>query len=466
MQLIPSILSAQNITEQSIIAPRDEKEQQRQLIASWMASFKDDYVAHAVWGDNFAKVVETGAVLPAEAVLRTKRIVEYEKGGLYGQRGKKTIPRFSEEIAKSLEVLEVDEEKTLRTLLALEKKEKAALSDEEYNELKQLTNKIILKTFVKKDMIWLSQHFVNSIGEKTVAKREAIKNIYESLPEETKKKLIEFVAKDMSENNTAEYQNLLAELDIKINQSQALRLKHFIFASLKLPQQKLTEEELHRFNELVNKKTLTNSQRKTMKRLLRKEYGLWISFNRNGIEIEESPSYPFRRRKVLLTLSFDVDVCDIEIAYDEYRGRLIDKYLAHKFTQWVQKGIDMSLCYKTLMSVRNTVFGTAKLNCEIRASKNSVAWAYGEIAIVRGKGSEITGMMKGEAILLAPFQNGGEFFSLPLCEPHTVVIGKKNSLEKYSEKLKNMGAEFAYIENLTLEQQALFNCPAEKVSAK
>ena len=90
MYAIPSFLSAQDIIEHSIVTPKDEKEQQRQLIASWMARFKDDYVAHAVWGDNFAKVVESGAVLPAEAVLRTTGNVEYEKGGLYGQRGRKT----------------------------------------------------------------------------------------------------------------------------------------------------------------------------------------------------------------------------------------------------------------------------------------------------------------------------------------------------------------------------------------
>ena len=280
-----------------------------------------------------------------------------------------------------------------------------------------------------------------------------------------KKRLIEFVAKDMSENNTTEYLNLLADLDIKIDESQAHILNYFIFASLEFPKHKLTEGELHRFNELVKKTILTNKQRKTMKLLLRMKYGLWISFQRNGTEIEQSSFYPFRRREVLCTLSSTLatDVCDIEIAYDEYRGRLIDKYLAHKFTQWVQKGVDMSLCYKTLMNVRDTVFGTAKLNCEIRARKNSVAWDYGEIAIVRGKGSEIIGMMRGEALLLAPCQNGGEFFSLSLCEPHTVVIGKKSSLEKYSEKLKSMGVEFAYIENLTLEQQALFNCSAENV---
>lgn len=428
---------------------------QRQLVSSWVEKFKNDFVAHAVWGDNFAKVIESGAILPGEAVLRSSGTVEYEEGRMYGQRGTKKKIQLSEEMAKSLEVLDPKDEEKLNELLELDKKEKTQISEEELKELKQLKNQMKPTTLEGKDKLQSSQSFMNNRNEKAVAVREEIKNIYENLAKEKKAKLVEFVINDLSDENYDEYLNLLKDLKIDIDERGAFRLNEFIFA-VEFPKHQLTEVGQRRFEELSKKIILTDDQRKEIKALTRKKYGLPFLFKVVTV-------YPtnFTRKEAIKKL-MEQNSCplvDINIAYDEYKEKQLDRYLAHKFNQWTRKGTSQEKANGTLTDLREMTLQNGKLNCQIRAMRNGINWEYGNIVVARGEGSNIMlgEVSDREVSLLAPWQNEGNFFTLPLQEPNTIVIGKKNALEKYSESLKNMGVGFAYIENLTPEQKSLFS---------
>ncbi len=63
----------------------------REKVKDWLDKYRTDYVAHAVWKTNVASVLQSMSISPAEAVLRQKREVEYEKGSGYDCRGKENL---------------------------------------------------------------------------------------------------------------------------------------------------------------------------------------------------------------------------------------------------------------------------------------------------------------------------------------------------------------------------------------
>lgn len=63
-----------------------------------------------------------------------------------------------------------------------------------------------------------------------------------------------------------------------------------------------------------------------------------------------------------------------------------------------------------------------------------------------------------EVSLLTPWMNNGKFFSLPLVQNETFILGKREKLEPFSKVLSWMGAKYVYVENLTDEQKKFFNC--------
>lgn len=74
-------------------------------IGTWLKQYRQDFVAHAIFQvENVSKILQAGAVKPAEQLFREEGEVEFEKGSTYGSRGKsvwspKNREKF-EEIAK------------------------------------------------------------------------------------------------------------------------------------------------------------------------------------------------------------------------------------------------------------------------------------------------------------------------------------------------------------------------------
>jgi hypothetical protein len=154
------------------------------------------------------------------------------------------------------------------------------------------------------------------------------------------------------------------------------------------------------------------------------------------------------------------------IVHDLHKNNAIDTYLSRKYTKWMKKRPeDKTIFINTLYLTRKHRLLFDKMNPEIRAERNSIRWSYGDIAILRGNPSSIIAgdckfrqdVKSGEVLLLSPFMNNGKFFSLPLVQEETFILGKQASLQPFAEELDQMGAKYAYLENLTVEQQLFFN---------
>ena len=101
-----------------------------------------------------------------------------------------------------------------------------------------------------------------------------------------------------------------------------------------------------------------------------------------------------------------------------------------------------------------------KLNDNIRALYNKIAWKYGNVVVLRGNGLDIIDNKKppvGEAQLLYPWQNGGEPFCLNLDNEDTIILGPKKEIEEHCKNinLKNI----VFFEDLTHSQRRLLSVP-------
>jgi hypothetical protein len=59
----------------------------KNLLAEWIDGHEKSYIAHAVWGDNVAAVLQKGVLKSAEQLARERQTFSYEKGGMHGIRG-------------------------------------------------------------------------------------------------------------------------------------------------------------------------------------------------------------------------------------------------------------------------------------------------------------------------------------------------------------------------------------------
>lgn len=221
--------------------------------------------------------------------------------------------------------------------------------------------------------------------------------------------------------------------------------------------EKLTEEEKREFEKLSEKRNFFD-QRSRFKYLLRKKQGIDIEFENNGKEVTAKGC--FLRYGELRKQGYS-DPSDAALKYF-YKKDILNKYLAHKYEKWTKKGISPMAAYLALQNAHDKVLclQSSKLNFDIRAMKSKIAWSYGNTIILRGKTEGITSHnASNEVFLLAPWQNRGEYFSLPLAQEDTIVIGPRNELEPIVKVLKTIGAKFAYLESLTKEQKEFFEVP-------
>jgi hypothetical protein len=417
----------QSIENSSINHPIDpiqeeNKKTHQTIVENWLTNHKSDFIAHAVWGTNFEKIMadkENPTIMPSESILREKGLVEFEQGSMHGQRGELKRTLLTDVELNQLEVLEEEDQEKLDTLNALKKEETITVN--EFEELKNLRKKIQAygKSHMRKANPMSREDFNIKLEEELLNKMKN-ENISIAFLQRTKKDLFE-----------------------KEGYAQ------------------LTEVEQARFQELNAKVRLTNQQRSELHFLERNKYGLgFVIINTHHFQ-DAFVSNPTRFRVIEeLAKKHCTDRINIPIAYDQQKGKIADKYLAYKFKKLSQKE-NPKIVFKLLLKARQAIFEVSKLNAEIRTLKNEIAWSYGNVAILRGKTEGILAQsnITGENLLLEPWQNNGDFFSLPLAEENTLVIGTIKELAPHKKEMDTLGIKYAFTEYLSEDQQRLFRVP-------
>lgn len=399
---------------------------QQKIAQVWIENNGQDFAAHAVWKGNLPSIIEDGAVRPAEAVLRQKGQAEYEMG-MYKQRGKIILPNLSEEDLRALEELDPEMQEQLEFFSTLQSKD--TLERKEHLELEKMDSKALEKeSFTPENLGNLQEALEGAAKEKNEEKMKEIQeNIFQlrmeyikTLPSEDQKKYEELARKEW-----------LGHLGYKILHTSIPHTRHGINFE---------------FNSVEVRKHSSFPKRKGSFKMKRPGY----SVNHN------------RRNKLNdLCEKYNTTIDAIEICYDQKRNNYLDKHLAHKYEKWTKKGVDQDIIDQALYGVRNP---NSHLKVEVRTEKNGIRWSYGNTVILRGKTESISTHShstkdKCELLLLAPWENKGEFFSLPLAQEDTLIIGPREELEPHRQRLGELGARYVFTESLSPEQNKLFETP-------
>lgn len=384
------------LPEKVQLPPFTPNNEQQLLIQNWLSTWKDDFVAHAIWNGNFSSVVKDKAILPAEAILRTKGSVEREKG-TYGNRVIETLPSLTSEDIAALETLDPENESDLQKLLKEQSENPFSVAEKE--KLNELQIKIVTKA----------------------------KELY--------------FGKDKFDSVPSDDQIEYHIFKIKIFKKLKIDIKNC-----------LSDEDFSLYTVLDEK----SDRDKKIKHIQQKKHGI----RNHNIDIN------FKRNEIINQLSIKYNSRShlIQIAYDNQKGGVIARLYAKKLQKHKKKALDI----KTFKNLRNKIYqlynlglsinGTTLIS-EVRTLQNNILWSYGNIAVLRGGGKNIGMDLKGEFGLLHPIDNNGDFFTLALKNPDTLIIGGYQDLYPFSKELDAIEAKYVYIESLTEEQKLFFNIP-------
>lgn len=370
------------------------------VVQEWLNLYQNDFVAHAIWETNVDKVIRSGEVLPAEAVLLKNKAVEYEGGALYGERGvKKLKPLTAEDIAK-IESLSPEEE---ARLVELRGRKEIKITPEEKQELTELAK--ILEDSIEEE---------NSLREQF----NIILLDFDLAPESRQRRLLKWDEPILNA--------LTPENKQKWERAKVLIGKYDNF------NKKMSHE---------------------LRSLERRKVGIHFSIIKDGVKLIPSVGPRF-------ILAFDQLSQDYAVSYRIHNAKRIYTDLAHKYEKWKGK-IDP----RHITDVFLAALETTKLNASVRAANNAIRWDYGNCVVLRGKREGIISHFVsgdrrgGEAVLLHPWENKGDYFTLPLAEEHTMIIGPRKDLEPHAEELGAKNVRFAYLESLTKEQADMLRVP-------
>lgn len=170
----------------------------------------------------------------------------------------------------------------------------------------------------------------------------------------------------------------------------------------------------------------------------------------------------------------------LRLGLDEIAARPIDHMLCDIWNQYQQLCINNtpgSFFVSDLNQFRRSYLGvTFPVSDTIRACYCAVAWGYGDVVVLRGNSTGLLSVMnlprrqrwqdfscrKGqEVFLLAPFENGGEFFFLNLAHQDTLVIGPEHILSQYQADAFAKGIRLVCIEHMNEKQLDFFAVPAD-----
>ncbi len=437
-----------------------------EVMDQWISDFGHDYIAHAVWPGNFEGVVQSRQIMPSEGILRLKKWVEYEAGMQYGERNRIHLPEFSkEDLAKIKQnILTEKDLKKLNELEALLKTQQNEISDAEYKEYRVLNKRHMITYQEAVDIDTLLSQLENEainngsfLTKEQLERRETLSTLTSLSNEEEEE--VEALYR-IPENIRSEWKHEYYEKckDSKLNENEISRWKE-LSPKIKLNQLEYLElkwlRRISKHGFLFKPMTYVD----VLGNLHKQDY-VGILTNVQGIEEELLKGRNEKVDRIFIT----------RIAFQMHEGNPVDKYLAKKYTKAMSQNPEkITECIKKLYQARDIQFHYPKLLPEVRTLKNKIAWNYGDIVVLRGNPQKVTtgnasslepNVKTGEeASLLEPFMNQGEIFNLPIVQEETIILGNRKSLEPYSEKLTEMGAKFVYIDELTPEQKAFFNCP-------
>lgn len=425
MEVRENRLSTDYTDNYSYLEEHQQTQTQRKIVDDWIAQHKDDFVSHAAWSQDAEKnrkfinrgwvkpidvkiigeIIRSGSVMPAEAILYSKGDVEYE-GSFFGCRETKClIPNELDSEVREVFELKKDEAEELSLLQESQKK----VSEEDYRAFKSLKKKII-----------------------------------SSLNEEKRETYLYIEEKDRYTPTSSRPNESLMKLEeVGLNN--------------------LSEEERSQFHKLSLNRTVFE-ERPRLKHLIRKSKGIDLIFNkinRDNIKVRGCPSSRYHQLLSVPFRCFSPE--DLALRYFSDNDTL-KKYLTHKFQLWTKKGIPLDVVNKALVLANDKVLGleSSKLGNTIRTASNRINWNYGDNVILRGNAKDLACFKIGnETALLAPWQNEGKYFTLPLSQEDTLLIGPKSNLQPHAEELNKLGAKYVYLESLTEEQANFFNVPEE-----
>ena len=198
--------------------------QQSQAVELWLEQHQKDFIAHAIWEGNIGKVIQSGAVLPAEAVLKENGEVEYEKGSTHGSRGTFKLIDLTEEDRKAFVELTSEDQPVFNELQSKQNQ----LTLEEQGELKKLD-----------------------------------KLIFDKLEEADQEDYLECKSWLQDDVKVEKYSKSLHDLKQKGLAN-------------------LSEEDQKRYQELSGKDTLSLSEKKRLKILQKKKLGMFCNYKGQG----------------------------------------------------------------------------------------------------------------------------------------------------------------------------------------
>jgi len=168
------------------------------------------------------------------------------------------------------------------------------------------------------------------------------------------------------------------------------------------------------------------------------------------------------------------------VAWDMIMQDTLDKQLAKvwKTLTALNTTDDNRKIGLTLYEFRNNLIGMQSAACNMRQLET---WGESQILIMRGKIDSISSVINKARfdfqlklpieevrfdshhfprILLQPFENNGEFFSIDLANEDTLVIGSQAILKIYEHDIKRLGIRTFNIEDMNAEQLKFFKVPA------
>lgn len=141
--------------------------------------------------------------------------------------------------------------------------------------------------------------------------------------------------------------------------------------------------------------------------------------------------------------------------FDDRLAAIFNYYCQLKETHYPQ--ISLKHIFQDLYELRQKMFGCNKLNTEIRGLIGCIAWAYGNVIIL--KGNPLVSQyiaQNGEGYLRHPIENNGKFLTLPLDEADTLILGPRRILEAHP----TVYCSSICFEDMTEEQLNFFKVPA------
>lgn len=377
---------------------------QQNLVSVWIDKHGENFLAHAV-NENAAKILESGALKPAEMLLREGKEIEFEKA-VYGiGRGKTRLPRLSMEEIHQLK----------HCLFSVEDKMKL-------NQLKNSESWVKGRKYYKEFSKYRSNYI---LAQNKFHKLDHPRN-----------------RKNVNEGDLVDVRNQMEEIGNKADSIWNFHKDNILLyvESTQLDRKSRGLSALLFFGEKI-------SLDENKMPMLMKSHK--VAFNSNL-------RHQFLQEVDRIASIHDCTRREIIIAFDcaQKSNKQIDTCLREK----ASRGHSI----QSLMEFRMEILHSLKLNPEIRMSINTIFWEYGDMVILKGSPSEeheIHEKIGDEAVMVSPL-NSDTYYSINLeANEDILILGPQKILEPFKEKFKD---KLVFFEELNQTQKKFFKIPFVK----